>query len=62
MSLYDRHNRSLASGDLVLHYDSGRVGFVLGFDPKDNTTVSVFILNKVRCMFKNSFTRIRDEV
>jgi hypothetical protein len=60
MSLYDSHKRSLAIGDLVMHYDSGRIGFILGFDENDDSAVSVFILNKARYMFKNSFSRVKD--
>ena len=59
MGLYDNHRRPLAPGDLVMHYDTGRIGFVLGLE--DDASISVFILNKVRSMFKSSFSRIRDE-
>lgn len=61
MGLYDNYKRPLLPGDLVLHYDSGTIGVVLNPEnPNDNEGVSVFILNKVRFMFKNSFSRIRD--
>jgi hypothetical protein len=43
-----------------MHYDSGRIGFILGFDENDDSAVSVFILNKARYMFKNSFSRVKD--
>jgi hypothetical protein len=59
MGLYDNYRRPLAPGDLVMHYDTGRIGFVLGLE--DDACISVFILNKVRSMFKSSFSRIRDE-
>jgi hypothetical protein len=59
MGLYDNYRRPLAPGDLVMHYDTGRIGFVLGLE--DDASISVFILNKVRSMFKSSFSRIRDE-
>jgi hypothetical protein len=59
MGLYDNYRRPLAPGDLVMHYDTGRIGFVLGLE--DDVSISVFILNKVRSMFKSSFSRIRDE-
>lgn len=59
MGLYDNYRRPLAPGDLVMHCDTGRIGFVLGLE--DDASISVFILNKVRSMFKSSFSRIRDE-
>ena len=62
MGLYDNYRRPLAPGDLVMHCDTGCIGFVLGLEVDDEAAVSVFILNKVRSMFKNSFTRVRDEV
>jgi hypothetical protein len=62
MGLYDNYRRPLAPGDLVMHYDTGRIGFVLGFDVDDDAAVSVFILNRVRSMFKSSFSRVRDEI
>lgn len=60
MGLYDNHRRPFAPGDLVIHYDTGRIGFILHLEEDDNTAASVFILNKVRTMFKNSFSRIKD--
>jgi hypothetical protein len=59
MGLYDNYRRPLAPGDLVMHYDTGRIGFVLSLE--DDASISVFILSKVRSMFKSSFSRIRDE-
>lgn len=61
MRLYDNHRRPLTPGDLVMHHDSGYIGFVLGVDKSDDS-VSVFILNKVRQMFRNSFSRVKDEL
>lgn len=58
MGLYDVHRRPLIRGDLVLHYDSGYIGFVL--DASESDSVTVFMLNKVREIFKGSISRIKD--
>lgn len=60
MGLYSNYRRPLAPGDLVIHPDSGHLGFVLGLE--DNRGVSVFILNKVRSLFRESLSRVRDEL
>lgn len=59
MSLYGNCRRPLSPGDLVMHYDTGYIGFILGVDDSDGS-VSVFILNKVRQLFRSSLSRIKD--
>ena len=58
MSLYSRAKRPLAPGDLVMHYDTGHLGFILEIE--DDRDVSVFMLNKIRSLFRTSLTRIKD--
>jgi len=58
MSLYENYRRPLAPGDLVMHYDTGHIGFVLEIE--DNQGVSVFMLNKVRSLFRSSISRVKD--
>jgi len=60
MRLYDNYRRPLAAGDLVMHTDSGFIGFVLGVE--DDNGVTVFICNKVRSLFVTSVSRIRDTI
>lgn len=59
MGLYDDYRRPLGPGDLVMHYDTGHIGFIVDAS-SDVDTVSVFILNKVRQMFRGSFSRIKN--
>ena len=58
MSLYENYRRPLVPGDLVMHYDTGHIGFVLEIE--DNQGVSVFMLNKVRSLFRSSISRVKD--
>lgn len=58
MSLYNNIRRPFAPGDLVMHYDTGHIGFIL--EVEDDQGVSVFMLNKVRSIFKTSLSRITD--
>lgn len=58
MGLFDNYRRPLAPGDLVMHADTGHLGFILKIE--DDMGVSVFMLNKVRSLFRSSVSRVRD--